>query len=374
MSKSLRFSQPVLLIQSDDWGRVGVRDREGWEQLLAAGIRLGDEPYDFFSLETAEDISALHELLTRHHDSVMRFPSITMNFVTANLDLKRMRDSGFREIHLLPLADGLPGGWQRPGLLAAYQSGIADRVFYPALHGTTHFCRPVVEAELARGGERADLLRVFWNAGTPYIYSRMPWIGFEFWNPLAPPRQRMLPSRQQFDSVDQGTAQFVQMFGAHAFSACAPGYRSNEHTYEAWAHHGIKVVQNGPGTTKEPQFGHAGLLNIYRNIDFEPATDPHFSVEGCLRAVSRCFERGIPAVVSMHAINLHSTLKDFRNHTLRLLDNFLTRLEAAYPNLLYINDLEVYELMTREAGRGGASLHAGTTGAELAAPASLRTV
>ena len=42
--RGLSFSRPLVLIQSDDWGRVGVRDREGHEQLRTSGIRLGENP------------------------------------------------------------------------------------------------------------------------------------------------------------------------------------------------------------------------------------------------------------------------------------------------------------------------------------------
>ena len=53
------FSRPLVVLQSDDWGRVGVRDREGWEQLRDLGVSLGERSYDFYSLETAEDVAAL---------------------------------------------------------------------------------------------------------------------------------------------------------------------------------------------------------------------------------------------------------------------------------------------------------------------------
>ena len=48
----------------------------------------------------------------------------------------------------MPLAEGLPLGWTRAGRMEAVRDGIADGVFYPALHGTTHFCRSAVERNL----------------------------------------------------------------------------------------------------------------------------------------------------------------------------------------------------------------------------------
>src|SRR5271154_1447345 len=102
----LHFDRPLLLFQSDDWGRVGVRDHEGRDELQAAGVALGDSPYDFYSLETAEDVSALREVLAKHRDSAGRNPSIVMNFIMANVDFDRCLASRENEIPLLPLSEG----------------------------------------------------------------------------------------------------------------------------------------------------------------------------------------------------------------------------------------------------------------------------
>src|SRR5450432_1855805 len=111
---ALSFSRPLGLLQSDDWGRVGVRDREGYEQLRASGIHLGENPYDYYSLETAEDVIALRDLLKRHRDSTGRPACLVMNFLLANLDFQKTTESGFEEIHLRHLSEGLPGAWKRP--------------------------------------------------------------------------------------------------------------------------------------------------------------------------------------------------------------------------------------------------------------------
>src|ERR1700730_16151084 len=141
----LRFNRPLVLFQSDDWGRVGVRDREGWEELQSAGIKLGEKPYDFYRLETAGDLEALSEVLRRKRDSVGRHPCIGMKFITANVDFSRCQEDGMSEVPLRSLADGLPDRWRRPMLREAYQQGIRERLFFPALHGLTHFCpQPVI--------------------------------------------------------------------------------------------------------------------------------------------------------------------------------------------------------------------------------------
>jgi hypothetical protein len=341
------FDHPVVVLQSDDWGRIGLRDREGLDQLRSAGLALGERPYDLYSLETVEDLDALRALLKRHHDASSRSPVLGMNFIVANLDFAEMCSNDFRQIHLLPLADGLPQGWRRPGLLDAYRKGMAEGVFGAALHGSTHFCRAAVERELAGKGERADLIRKLWQAGTPYVHWRMPWIGYEYWDPGKPGDEHFLPADEQVALIGYSVGEFAKLFATLPRSACAPGYRADENTHRAWAQHGIRIAQNGPGTPLPPHFDRHGILNLSRTVEFEPATDVHFSLKACLQRAEACFALGIPAIVSAHSINFHSTLEDFRSRTLSELDQFLSLLKSAHPDLLYLHDGDLYQLVSR---------------------------
>jgi len=341
------FDRPLVLLQSDDWGRVGLRDQPGLQQLRSGGLEPGDRPSDFYTLETAEDLTHLAAALQRHRDSSGRPPCMEMNFILANLDFAKMSVENFRQIHLLPLAEGLPLGWTRPGLMEALREGIAHGVFKPALHGATHFCRSAVERNLNGEGERANLLRTLWRAGTPYIHWRMPWIGYEYWDPEKPQDKRFLPAEKQTELIGHTVGAFAKLFNALPRSACAPGYRANNDTHRAWARHGIRVAQNGPGSFVPPHFDRYDILHLARTVEFEPATDPAISVEACLQQAENCFARGLPAIVSVHSINFHSTVKDFRSRTLPLLDEFLTALESRHADLLYLHDEDLRELVNQ---------------------------
>jgi len=342
-----RFDRPILVLQSDDWGRAGLRDQEGCEALHAAGLTLGEHPYDFYTLETAADVAALRELLTRHRDSTGRSAVLGMNFVLSNLDLPKMKIAGFQHLQQLPLANGLPSGWSRDGLADAYHEGVKQGVFFPALHGTTHFCQQAVERSLAAGGERARLLHTLWEAGTPYIHWRMPWIGYEYWDPEQLADRRFLAPGSQHDLIGAAVGAFVKMFSRLPNSACAPGYRADASTHRAWAGHGIHIAQNGPGTIMPPHFDRNDLLQVSRTVEFEPATRPDFSVSNAIAAAARCLDRGLPAVLSIHSINFHSTVRDFRSATVAALDEFLLALRARYPNLLYLDDGDLHQLVQR---------------------------
>lgn len=339
------FSRPLVAIQSDDWGRVGVRDREGYEALRATGISLGQDCYDSYTCETAEDVTALASLLMQHRDSAGRPPSMTMNFCVANLNFRNMKSHNYRHIELLPLAKGLPGSWSRPGLFEAYLAGIREGVFYPALHGLTHFCPVAVENVLDSGGERAALLRAFWEAETPYILWRMPWIGYEYWNPERP-RPGFLSSELQQMQIQKACECFFALFKMQPLSACAPGYRANRDTCRAWSAAGIRVAQNGTGSgLSAPHVDNMGILHLYRTIDLEPS-QRELDIQKYIEIAGNCFSRGLPVIISTHSINYHSSIKDFRTSTLAALDSLLTAVESKYPELLYVTDRDLYGIVT----------------------------
>jgi len=348
---ALRFDRPLVLFQSDDWGRAGVRDREGWEELRAAGLNLGEKPYDFYSLETAEDLHALGEVLRKHRDSTGRQPAMVMNFIMANVDFDRCFASGRKQIPLRPLTEGFPGAWHRPQLLEAYQQGIRERLFFPALHGLTHFCEPAVARELDGGAERSELLKRLWRAQTPYIHWRMPWIGYEYWDPEMKPERRFLPLDYQRTAIRRAAGIFQELFAANPFSACAPGYRANADSRTAWFETGVRVVQNGPGVPRGPHLDENGMVSVFRTVEMEPATE-RCDLERLVNQVEQCFADGLPAVISIHSINFHSTIQDFRTPTLTLLDGFLTALERKWPDLLYVHDADLFSIATEGAYAG----------------------
>ena len=135
----------------------------------------------------------------------------------------------------------------------------------------------------------------------------MPWIGYEYWDPEKAEDERFPPEEAQRELIGKAVGIFAKTFSSLPRSACAPGYRANDDTHRAWAQHGVLVVQNGPGAPLPPHLDRHGVLNLSRTVEFEPATDPNFSVDACLRQAASCFESGLPAVVSVHSINFHDS-------------------------------------------------------------------
>jgi hypothetical protein len=174
----------------------------------------------------------------------------------------------------------------------------------------------------------------------------MPWIGYEYWDPEKPEDERFLSAEAQRELIGQAVGAFARMFSTVPRSACAPGYRADDNTQRAWAQHGIQVSQNGPGSLMPPRFDDHGILQISRTVEFEPGVRAGFSLEACLRRAEAFFQRGIPAIIAVHSINFHSTVRDFRSETLRNLDMLLAALESKYADLLYLHDGDLHELVS----------------------------
>jgi hypothetical protein len=57
----------------------------------------------------------------------------------------------------------------------------------------------------------------------------------------------------------------------------------------------------------------------------------------------------LPVIISVHSINFHSSLKDFRTPSLAALDSLLSGLESKHPELLYVHDEDLYGIVTQGA-------------------------
>ena len=341
------FDRPVVVLHSDDWGRLGIRDRSGQAELREAGLNLGRHPYDFYSLETADDVTALAAMLRKHTDSVGQSAQLQMNFVAANLDFRKMAAEGYKTLHWRALADGLPGKWRRPGLLQAYREGVEAGLFAVGFHGRSHFCARTMQAKLQEDGVQGQLLRLLLQAQTPYIHSRMPWVGFEYWDRTASDWGEFVSGEEQAASVGEGMRQLAKLFGRAPVSACAPGYRANASTHAAWTANGIRVAQSGPAGVLAPHMEQDEMLHVARGVEIEPVMSPHVTLRHSIHRANQLIEAGLPAVVSVHSINFQSKLANYRDYTLTHLDQFLTALERRFPRLLYVNDASLLELVTQ---------------------------
>ncbi len=349
---SFRFPHPVVLLHSDDWGLGGIPDQAVYARLDQKGLSTWWYPFDKHSLETAQDLQELYAVLNQHHDSRGCCPSVVFNFILANVNFEDTAASGFRKLVLLPLYEGFPASWHRPGLLEAYRQGIEANLVYPALHGLTHFNLLAAETALAQKGEQRSQLIALYEEGVPQLYSYTPWLGYEFRAGDGFLADAWATFQQQSQVITRAIELFKHTFGHEPTSACAPGYRANDDTFRAFARSGVRVVQDGPSIRAAPYYDRYGLLHLPRNVVLEPALDntPDL-LERALQDAEYAMARKWPVVVTIHSMNFQSALHSGSSRTLTMLDDFLTTLEQRHADLCYMHDGDLLDLIESSSPR-----------------------
>ena len=329
--------RPTLLLQSDDWGRTGMPDPGAVAALQAGGISLSASPWDRFGLESADDLTALGDLLLAHTDVDGNPAVMSAVFVMANADLFEMQAEDYRRFRAVPIHQGFPAPWQQEPLIGIYNQLIDSRVFYPALHGYTHF-NPQLMLSLAReDSERGARIRLLHAQGIPYLVSLTPEFNFALLDRSGATEQ-FIGAAEQADWIEQGVHLFQLAFGRQPYSTCAPGYRFDVTTCKLWQQAGLSVVHNAGGMAGSKE----GLWHLARNVFFEQALDAN-ALPTALQAADAAVARGEPIVVCTHSINYVSRHVGLADEGRKQLAALLVALLQRYPDLRFTDEQQLHQ-------------------------------
>jgi hypothetical protein len=270
--------QPVLIIESDDWGAGPVEVQ-------------------------AQALNRLVDLLSRYRDRAGRHPVMTLALVLAVPDGPAIRREGrYRRLTLEDPAF--------TPLRAAIERGRRAGVFALQLHGMEHYWPPAVMA--SRDAEVQDWLK----ADTPAATERLPAHLQSRWTDAA-----QLPSRPLADAaieaaVREEVALFEKLFGERPRVAVPPTFVWDERVEAAWARAGVEVVVT-PGLRSRcrnaaglPDCDSGPIVNgqagpgvryIVRDDYFEPERG-HRAAQG-LAALQRKWAQRRPCLLEMHRSN-----------------------------------------------------------------------
>lgn len=367
----------ALVIHSDDWGL------EGWfpsgvsdslRAVLVADVPGWQRAYLHSTLETGAEVRELAELLASFTDLDSLPMVLQANTIVAGPSVRAEGPGPDWPVH----PSGTGPDYPRPDRADAVDAAIARGVWWPELHGLTHYdLREYARARaggdpLARAAAREG---VFAYRG----YRRDSELG----HPDAARSRRV---------IGEAVRRFRLRFGRRPSSVIAPDYRWTEEDERVWAELGIGVVQAkreqadptlGPHTRagrlrkwiRRQWFAlRSPLVAVERTVDLEPYGDPDPAAPqgagAAAAAIEEAFARGEPGVVSIHRVQLVSRRPEIAAAGRAQLGELVRRLEA-HGGVRFLVDDELRQLTARGWSihhRGGRSILRNWTDAPVSVP------
>ena len=244
-----------------------------------------------------------------------------------------------------------PPQYLRPGLWRAVRDAIADGVWYPEYHAAWHY-----DPDLRREAIGQSPL-----AREAAVRGIVLFPGSEHARELG----RWRPMTDLAAELDAGTRIFQTVFGRPVGSVIAPDYTWDAALEDLWDSRDLRVIQ-AKREQRNPAYGrglagrvrkllarnwarltHADRCYLERNVRLEPvqAADPGAKVAEAVAQVAVAWDRGEPAIVEIHRVNLAHLDPAVAMTGQQMLQEFLAgcaALDAEAP--LYLSDFEIAQL------------------------------
>lgn len=353
--RDFRTSRHIVVFESDDWGSIRMSNKNDWDELLKMGYAVDKRPYERFdTLESAEDLEALFEVLGKHKDSKGNHPVITANMLMANPDFEKIEKSNYQEYYFEPIANTYNRYYGSAKVLDLMRQGIDEGMFMPQSHGREHFNVTQWMKGLQSGDE--DLLTAFKFGMCGIAPKAHPEEGNKLMNALLAGNDE---EQKRIDEiVAEGLGLFKDLWGFQSKTFVAPCYLWNEKTEKVLSANGVKLIQTSrtskPFSKSPSRYFYSGRQNklgmVYsiRNCQFEPATNEDSkNVDVLMKQIDRSFAQNKIAVFSTHRINYVGGIdKKNQMRTSRVLDEFLTQLLCKYPNVEFMSSDKLIDILS----------------------------
>lgn len=352
-----KTDRKLLVICSDDWGSIRLKDAETRSHLKSAGLNLDSNRFDQFDcLETNEDVELLFDVLSSHKDHMGNHPVLTALTNVVNPDFDKIREADFQTYFYNDLSETYLRYPDRSNVLQLFREGISRKLFIPQFHGREHLQISSWLKALAAGDaktreafehdffflSRSDVNLV--NVAGEFAEA------FNFWDESELALQR--------EAIQTGTAIFKNLFQYKAIFFTAPVLLYNDELNRILTECGISVIDiprlrlMPTGRNKvTKRFSYMGQRNRYgqiyinRNGVFETNLNGA-GVESCLAQIETAFNARKPAILSNHRASFVGGIdKNNRAHGLRELDALLKAVTKRWPEVEFVDMVALEHLM-----------------------------
>jgi len=332
-SKKLKV-KPILLFQSDDWGKAGIKDLESLKNIKEKG-----NPWDKYGTESEQDLDDLQSVFKDLKDHKGNNLQMTANIIFANLDIETSLKNNLEELHYLPIKEGFPNSEFCP--ISKYQELVRNKVFYPSLHGYTHFNYKSLHHLIQSNSEFRKRAELLFQNNIQYLASVTPEINFALVN-RKEGKDVFEKINYQKKWIEKGIGEFKDVFGFSPITTCAPGYRFNSTTSKIWKEKNINVIQTGGNNhinIRDKQ------LILPRTIHFEPVfnSDNDILLQKAIQDVKQALKDEKPIIISSHSVNFVEDFNFNKERTLSLVKKLISEIKKLSPEIEFINEDNLLE-------------------------------
>jgi hypothetical protein len=364
------INNKVLVIESDDWGSIRIPSKKAYNNLLNFGIAVDKCPYNSNdSLETAEDLEALYEVLLSFRDSQGNPLKITANSIMVNPDFNKIKENKFSEYFYEDFVFTYKRIQNNDETFNLIKQGISSDIYVPQLHGREHL-HVNVWLEALRNSDKETLV-AFDNEvwGHPSSYFKNSKMNFS----SAFHIRNLQDEKFALQSLNDAAKIFKYYFGFQSESFIAPRYIWNNTVEVELNKIGVKYIQGkivqqipyeNDLKTKVHLFGSRNKLKqiyINRNVFLEPNLNPKFNwMADALNRIDIAFKWKKPAIISMHRLNFMGGLnKTNRKNNLLLLRQLITEVQKRHPDVVFLSTNELGKIIENGKQSSGSHYDAG---------------
>lgn len=356
---SSHFSKQYVVIESDDWGSERIPNNFVRTELEKSGIDVNSNPHaKYDSLEKLEDLELLEEIFTEIEQLYGKKVKMTTNFICANPDFEKIRDSGFEEYFYECFRktyhnrDGNDKVWLKINSL------VENGYFCPQFHGREHInvCRWL--DELQSGNKH--FLKAFElgcyaiDVPSNHQHRKNLMAAFEY-NGLK--EQKFIES-----SIMDGLEIFKNSFGFPSKTIVPPRYVWHPQLENIFKLNGINHIQTAlyqkiPSKNRYENAKHytgqintsTGIMYLTRNAHFEPAYgNLNSCVDKTMNMIKWAFRFKTPAIISTHRVNFSGNLDPKQRVIhLKLFKALLINIIHHSPNVEFITSVELANLISK---------------------------
>ena len=355
-----RTKRKILVIESDDWGSVRIRDKVAYTALKNKGLNVDRIHYDSVeSIESNEDLEMLFDLLQSFKDKNGKHPVFTPMCIMGNPDFDKIKESDYQQYFFQPLHETLKEFPKSNRVLELWKRGFEQNIFVPEIHGREHInVRMYMKILQSNEGKEGLRYALDYHSVGPTTYNGIKYPNYL--GALHPEAKDEIPELHQY--VLEAGKLFNDYMGYYPRVFIAPNAEEPKELESSLKEIGVKYLTRskkriyplGDGAfAKEWNFigqeNEFGQVIINRNAFFEPVCfgeQEHITdwVDSCLKEIEIAFRWKKPAVISSHRVNYVGSIRpENRDQGLKELKRLLTQVLKKWPDVEFMSSYELGE-------------------------------